>query len=130
MGLFDRFSNGMKLMKIGRAFTSALGLLDNYQQTSDIDFLHLAAWIFREGIFTPIEELGCAPTTPIYFMASGQRVNMTIDKATSLTYQRLMSYAENLSEDDQAVLEDILEGGEIFDEINAKMTDDVRNRLF
>ena len=123
MGLFSKiYNNAKELTRIGTGVTTVSNLLDQYEQTHDVSFLYVSAWICRVSITETIEVNDYSMNTPLFVRTEGKRTRMTLYQAYMLSVGRLLSKAGKQSQQIINTIENILDKGDAFYEIDRQMS--------
>ncbi len=121
MGFLGLFSGGLKLNKFANSVGQVIEKLDFYEQTGDSDYLLIAAWVCRIGIMDPLEKGTITPNGVVFVPLSSGLTKMRISEAIARSAGRLMTKVSNMCDTDQNVINEILERGRTFYNIDKQM---------
>ena len=131
MGFFSNiFSQAKELTKLGNAVTNVKNMLDQYEIDSDPSFLLCSAWICKVGIIDMINKNNWAPNFIVYIPINGHHTKMYMTEVQIATIGRLKNKVSNLYDSSiEQTVNDIMEGGRSFYEIDRQIPLKIRNAI-
>lgn len=122
MGLFSSIFGGAKeLTKIANGVANITNLLDQYEIDDDLSFLYVAAWICRISVIDIVERNQYPMTYKLYVPMHGHQQRIMLTEAYMLTLTRIMSKASERGTNIQRYVQDIIDKGDAFYEIDRQL---------
>ena len=129
MGFFSNmFGQAKELTKLGNAVANVKNMLDQYESDPDKTFLLCAVWICKVGIIDMIEKNNWAPNYIVYVPINGHQTKMYMTEVQLATIGRLKNkVSEQYSSSLGHTIDDILDGGSSFYEIDKQLPQHVKD---
>jgi hypothetical protein len=129
MGFFSNmFGQAKELTKLGNAVANVKNMLDQYETDPDISFLLYSAWICKVGIIDMIDKNKWAPNYIVYVPINGHQTKMYMTEVQMSTIGRLKNKVSNLYNSSlEQTVDDILEGGQSFHDIDRQIPSQMRS---
>ena len=122
MGLFSTIFGGAKeLTRIANGVANITNLLDQYEIDDDLSFLYVAAWICRISVIDIVERNQYPMTYKLYVPIRGHQQRIMLTEAYMLTLTRIMSKASDRGTNIQTYVQDIIDKGDAFYEIDNQL---------
>ncbi len=122
MGLFSTIFGGAKeLTRIANGVANITNLLDQYEIDDDLSFLYVAAWICRISVIDIVERNQYPMTYKLYVPIRGHQQRIMLTEAYMLTLTRIMSKASDRGTNIQTYVQDIIDKGDAFYEIDHQL---------
>ena len=130
MGFLSRVSSRTKaLNQIALGYQNAIIFLDKYDVTGDESMLEAAAWYIYAGIIIPIRSENLGPQNETNVMVNGKLVKMQMSELFYSSYGRLKGLYVQLPRSEVEFLEDIVNGGTSFKEIDAAIPENIKKNF-
>ena len=128
MGLFSNmFGQAKELTKLGNAVANIKNMLDQYESDHDTSFLLVSAWICKAGVTDLIEKNQWLPNYRVYVPINGHQTKMYINEVLLSTIGRLKNKASYTNDYElEQIIDDILEGGKAFDQVDKQISQKIR----
>lgn len=122
MGLFSSIFGGAKeLTRIANGVANITNLLDQYEIDDDLSFLYVSAWICRVSVIDIVERNQYPMTYKLYAPIRGHQQHIMLTEAYMLTLTRIMSKAEERGNRVKQYVQDIIDKGDAFYEIDRQL---------
>lgn len=122
MGILSTIFGGAKeLTRIANGVANITNLLNQYEIDDDLTFLYMSAWICRITILDTVERNQFPMSYKLYVPIHGHQQRITITEAYMLTLTRIMSKAYERSGRVQQYIQDIIDKGSAFYEIDKQI---------
>ena len=124
MGLF---SGAKELNRLANGVSAVRQTLDMYEQDPDVTWILVASWLCRAGILDVIERNNWPMHYIFYVETNGHMTKMTIAEGLLSSVTRLKNKVERIGDFQlKHQVDDILDGGPSFDEIDEQIPDNIR----
>lgn len=122
MGFFSKlFRETKELTKLGNAVANVKNMLDEYEIDPDRTFLLVSAWICKVAIIDKIAENNWAPNSTVYVPINGNHTRMYMTEVQMSTIGRLKKKVINYDPSLEHTIDDILNGGKSFYDIEREI---------
>lgn len=122
MGLFSRILGGAKeLTRISNGVANITNLLDQYETDDDLTYLYVSAWICRISVLDIVERNQYPMTYKLYVPLHGHQQRIMLSEAYMLTLTRIMSKGSERGSSVQQYIQDIIDKGVAFYEIDRQI---------
>ncbi len=128
MGLFSNmFSGAKELNRLANGVSSVKQILDQYEIDPDVTWILVAAWLCKAGVLDVIERNKWPSNYILYVEINGHQTKMTVGEALMHTVTRLHNKVSSLNDTNfESQIDDILDGGPSFDELDKQIPDNIR----
>lgn len=127
MGLFSSIFGGAKeLNRIANGVANITNFLDEYEIDNDLTYLYTSAWICRISVLDIVERNQYPMTYKLYASMHGHYQRMTIMESYMLTISRIMNKAEERGDVVKKNVQEILDRGNTFFEIDKQIPNKLR----
>lgn len=128
MGLFLKiFGQAKELTKLANSVANVKNMLDQFETDPDNTYLLCSAWICKVGIIDLIEKNGWFPNYIVRVPINGHQIKMYMTEVQMMTIGRLKNKVQQLNLSMEDMIDDILDGGPSFYEIDAQIPQKVRD---
>lgn len=122
MGIFSKIFGGAKeLTRIANGVANITNLLDQYETDDDLTYLYISAWICRISILDIVEQNQFPMTYKLYAPIRGHQQHIMLTEAYMLTLTRIMSKAQERGSRVEHYVQDIIDKGDAFYEIDKQI---------
>lgn len=122
MGLFSTIFGGAKeLTRISNGVANITNLLDQYEIDDDLSFLYMSAWICRISVIEIVERDEYPMTYKLYVPIHGHQQCIMLTEVYMLTVTRIMSKALERGSRVEQYVQDIIDKGDAFYEIDKQI---------
>lgn len=122
MGFFSTIFGGAKeLTRISNGVANITNLLDQYEIDDDLTFIYVSAWICRISVLDIVERNKYPMTYKLYVPIHGHQQCIMLTEAYMLTLTRIMAKASEKSYRVQQYVQDIIDKGDAFYEIDKQI---------
>ena len=128
MGLFNNLKRGVVLANIADAHDAAYRCFDTYDEIVDVNCLKTAAWFIKAGVIDLTDKYGFGMTQPIKIQIMGRLVDSTVGFTVQSTIHTLLKYMSELDEDERDYIQDIMDGGKAFREVEYEIPNNIRKK--
>lgn len=129
MGFFSNlFGQAKELTKLSNSVVNIKNMLDKYEYDKDISYLIISSWICKVGVLDMIQANHWPSYYSVYVPINGHQTKMSMAEVQLATVGRLLKKVSDNEDDDlEEKINDVLEGGPFFDEINSKIPQRVKD---
>ena len=128
MGLFKFLKPGIILSRVAEAHDAAFRCFDNFEMTSDLTALEVAAWYLKAGVQDLSIKYDLNPVQAIFIQIHGKVVKTSLAAAISRCDVKIIQLLAELGEEERAYIMDILDGGDAFNEVENEIPNDIRKK--
>lgn len=122
MGILKQMAKGtLVLNRMANGVINIVGLLREYENTKDTDYLVIAAYVTRLTILDGFEEYGYNPMYFLYAEIDGSMTKLSFLQVNMMTYGKITDYTEHMVKSDREYIDSILEKKEAFYEIDKQI---------
>ena len=122
------FGQAKELTKLGNAVANIKNMLDQYEVDPDEGFLLCSAWICKVGVIDMIVKNNWAPNYVVYVPINGHQTKMYMTEVQMATIGRLKNKVSDLCDFSfEKTIDDILDGGDSFFEIDKQIPQQIRS---
>lgn len=121
MGLFNNYN---VLGRIANAHDAAYRCFDTYEEVYDITCLKTAAWFIKAGVIDLADKHRISPSQPLM----GKMVRSTVGFTATSSIRTLSIYMNYLDKGDSEYLQDIIDGGKAFYEVESEVPSHIKKK--
>lgn len=122
MGIFSKiFGDAKELTKVANGVANITNLLDQYEIDDDLANLYVSAWICRISVLEIVENNQFPMTYKLYAPIRGHQQHIMLSEAYMLTLTRIMSKANERGSRVEHYVQNIIDKGDAFFEIDKQI---------
>ena len=130
MGFFSKTTSILlERNRMAVAVGNVIELIDRYDLNGDSKNLLFAAWTCKVGIQDIMTGGSLNPLSSIYIVIKNKIQKMTVNEAYMRSVGRLIMISQELPERDKEDLLNIIEGGDVFEVVDRRISDENKTLL-
>lgn len=130
MGIISNIGKRTKSFNtLANGVGNATNILDNYETSKDADWLIFAAWVCKVGVIDVIESGQLNAQYQFAATVRGRLIRISVQEAYDMTIGRLNIYADGYGNSFCDRIEDIINGGDAFYDIDRNIPEE-KKRIF
>lgn len=128
--LSNAFGQAKQLNKLANAVANITSVLDKFENDRDTSYLYISSWICKVGVKDVLERNQWSPNHIVYVPINGHQTKMTMLEVYISTVTRLMNIVADCCDNElQNKIDNILEGGAAFYEIDAQVPPEIKKLI-
>lgn len=120
---------GQAFNRMAKSFKEILDCMSTYSVGNNNDGLYRAAWLVKFGVYNSVEKWHWSPTAKLFIPDHMELGRVTLHEAMAIVMSQLMSQMAKLDDTQRSYVEDIMNGGQAYGEVDALVCDELKDRL-
>lgn len=129
MNITRMLKGGFAFNRLAKSLKEILDNLRLYQLYHDIDYVYKAAWIYKYGVMDSLEKWNWSLFAKISIPNYQMLGRITLNEAHLIVVSKIMKESSQLPEQQQAYIDDIMEGKQAYHDVNYLLSQEIKDKL-